>query len=414
LRALSALRFRLPLILLGAGAAFVALEYGLDVRFALERSHEAERLNAAASAARAARSLQDPWFSNPEHVRHYLLEQHAAQRSLRLAGLVDGAGHLVECAPDTLRGASLDSLAGMPREAATAEWPPRRAPDARPLADQRLLAMSAPLAGPRSGLRFVLLVDPRARYAAVEREIRAQAAGGAALGVAFVLLMAWLLERWLHAPLRRLQETADQIAAGVSGARAGLRGDDEIARAGGAFDRMADAVERTERELSGARARLDAVLRALSVGVGVLSREHPRLLYVNPRLHELTGAEAGNAADLQALLRRLRLRKPDGSPLFSGRRTVASALGSGVPVLPAEAVITHPDGSDVPIVAHAVPVSLLGGDEFDAIVMVVQEHRDHSLHRIGRARPAASPASPPRTAPGRRATTMADTSKPPA
>jgi HAMP domain-containing protein len=413
MRALTALRFRLPLILLVAGAAFLTLEYGLDVRFALERSREAERLNAAASAARAARSLQDPWFSNPEHVRHYLLEQHASQRGVRLAGLVDGAGRLVECAPDTLRGASLDSLAGRPRADAAAGWPPR-APDARPLADQRLLAMSAPLAGPQPGLRFVLLVDPRPRYAAVEREIRAQAAGGAVLGIAFVLLMAWLLDRWLHAPLRRLQETADRIAAGVSGARAGLRGDDEIARAGGAFDRMAEAVERTERELSGARARLDAVLHALSVGVGVLSREHPRLLYVNPRLHELTGAEAGNAAELASLLRRLQLRTPDGTLLFSGKRTVASALGSGQPAFPADAVITRPDGSDVPIIAHAVPVSLLGGDEFDAIVMVVQERRDHPLHRVGRARPAGSPAAPLRPAPKRRATTLADTAKPPA
>ena len=117
MRALSALRFRLPLILLVAGAAFVALEYALDVRFALERSREAERLNAAASAARAARSLQDPWFANPEHVRHYLLEQHASQRNVRLAGLVDDAGHLVACAPVALRGAPLDSLAGPPRTA---------------------------------------------------------------------------------------------------------------------------------------------------------------------------------------------------------------------------------------------------------------------------------------------------------
>ena len=413
MRALSALRFRLPLILLVAGAAFVALEYGLDVRFALERSREAERLNAAAAAARAARSLQDPWFSNPEHVRHYLLEQHAAQRSVRLAGLVDGAGRLVECAPDALRGAPLDSLAGPPRSEAAANWPPR-APDARPLADQRLLSMSAPLAGPRSGLRFVLLVDPRPRYAAVERDIRTQAAGGAALGIAFVLLMAWLLERWLHAPLRRLEETADRIAAGVTGARAGLRGDDEIARAGGAFDRMAEAVERTERELSGARARLDAVLHALSVGVGVLSREHPRLLYVNPRLHELTGAEAGNAADLASLLSRLHLRKSDGTPLFSGKRTVAAALDRGRSAFPADAVITRPDGSDVPIVTHAVPVSLLGGDEFDAIVMVVQERRDSPLHRVGRARPSGSPASPLRPAQKRRTTALADTAKPPA
>jgi hypothetical protein len=94
--------------------------------------------------------------------------------------------------------------------------------------------------------------------------------------------------------------------------------------------------------------------------------------------------------------------------------TVASALGRGQPALPADAVITRSDGCDVPIVAHAVPVSLLGGDEFDAVVMVVQERRDHPHHPAGRARPAGRPAAPPRPAPKRRAPALADGAKPPA
>jgi hypothetical protein len=77
-------------------------------------------------------------------------------------------------------------------------------------------------------------------------------------------------------------------------------------------------------------------------------------------------------------------------------------------------VLTRPDGEDVPFVAHAIPVSLLGGDEFDAVVLVVQERRETPRPPDGRARPTAGPAAAVRTTPKRRAPALADTAKPPA
>jgi PAS domain-containing protein len=180
---------------------------------------------------------------------------------------------------------------------------------------------------------------------------------------------------------------------------------------------MADAVERTERELSAARARLDAVLHALPMGVGVLSREHPRLLYVNPRLHELTGAEAGNAADLQALLRRLRIRRPDGTPIPPEELPTARTLATGEPAFSDAALITRPDGVEVPFVAHARPVSLLGGEEFDAIVLVVLPvpERREGPRPPGEPVPGAGAPAAPSRAPARRpSAALSGRAKPPA
>ncbi len=376
LRRFSGLRHRLTLILLLAGAGYVTLHSWLGVRMALKQARETEVLTAALGAERASWSLGDPWFASEEHARHYLIERLAAQRSARLTGLVDESGQLVAAEPDTLEGASLDSLLGRPGSSSRLERHLRGGSSARMLADQRVVATSGPLAGPHAGLRFVMVVDPRGRFASIARDVQAQATPGAFVGLIIVAFIGWLLERWLNVPSRRLQHAAERFAAGDLTARAGLQGHDEIANAGRAFDRMADAVERTEGELMAARARLDTILHALPVGVGVLSREDTRLVYVNPRLHELTGARAGTSGDFAQLKDAMRFRHPDGTPVEPADMPSARALATGEPAAAVDLLLRAPSGEDVPFVAQALPISLFGGPSFDAVVMVVQDRRE--------------------------------------
>jgi len=78
-----------------------------------------------------------------------------------------------------------------------------------------------------------------------------------ALIVTAVLLLTVLvvvrLARWISVPVDRLIEGAERVARGDFGYRIGLERDDEFGRLGGAFDRMAAALEQS-------RARLDARL----------------------------------------------------------------------------------------------------------------------------------------------------------
>ncbi len=376
LRRFPGLRHRLTLILLVAGAGYVGLHSWFGVRLALHQARESELTAAVMGADRAAWTLADPWFAPDEHAKHYLIERRAAQRSARLTGLLDGSGRLVDAEPDSLIGASLDSLVGLPGDRVVEQRTLRGGAVAEFLEDQRVLATSGTLRGAHEGLRFVILIDPRERFAALARDVRAQSTPGVLAGLLIVAIIGWLLERWLNVPSRRLQQAAERFAAGDLAARAGLPGDDEIARAGRAFDRMADAVERTEHELMAARSRLDTILHALPVGVGVISREDPRLLFVNPRLREITGAEAGNHASFERLIARLHIRRPDGTPVRFGELAIARALETGAPARSVDLQLRSPHGEEIPFVAHALPISLLGGSDFDAVVTVVQDRRE--------------------------------------
>ena len=98
------------------------------------------------------------------------------------------------------------------------------------------------------GAAYVLLAEPRSlapSAAAGDLGTRLLEAGGAALVVAIVLIL--LVSRTLTRPLTQLAAGAEDIAAGNYSRRVGIRGSDEIGALGSAFDRMAEAVERSRK-----------------------------------------------------------------------------------------------------------------------------------------------------------------------
>jgi signal transduction histidine kinase len=68
------------------------------------------------------------------------------------------------------------------------------------------------------------------------------------LAVAIAALVAWLLAGRLTAPLRRLAAAARQLGAGQLGTRVQVKGDDEVAEVGAAFNEMAADIEHSQGE----------------------------------------------------------------------------------------------------------------------------------------------------------------------
>jgi putative nucleotidyltransferase with HDIG domain len=109
---------------------------------------------------------------------------------------------------------------------------------------------------------------------------------------AAVLLVGWLISRTITRPVFRLVTAAHAIAAGDLSARARLRGDDEIAELGDAFDKMTERVERqhlaTIRALAGAIDARDPYTLGHSLRVGQLAVEIGRHLGIDgATLHHL-------------------------------------------------------------------------------------------------------------------------------
>ena len=154
-------------------------------------------------------------------------------------------------------------------------------------------------------------------------------AGGAALAVAVVLALT--LARTISEPLHELAGAAEDVAAGNYGRRVNPRGPAEVGVVAAAFNRMAEAVERSRalqrdflahvsHELKTPLTSLIGFSQALTDGslrteaekrraAGILHEESQRLLRMSQELLDLARVEAGQISlrrepvDVAALLR---------------------------------------------------------------------------------------------------------------
>ena len=241
---------------------------------------------------------------------------------------------------------------------------------------------------------YILVARPRARVLAKATSdlfpLVLQSVGAALL---LAVMVSPLISRALTRPLGELQSAAEDIAAGNYSRRVRLRGDDEIGVVGQAFNRMADAVERTRiqqhdflanvsHELKTPLTSLIGFSQALMDGslrdnkereraASILHEEAERVLRMSQELLDLARVESGQLAlnagpvDLAAQLEqeialvrpradarglKLDLRLPTGLPPVQAD---PERLQQVLENLLDNAVKYAPDGSEVAIWAEA-------------------------------------------------------------
>ena len=100
-------------------------------------------------------------------------------------------------------------------------------------------------------------------------------AGCALVAAASATLALAVMRRDVLAPVRQLQDVAERVGRGENAARASLRAGHEVAAFADAFNRMLEANERTQRQLSSVNEALDLKVGELSeanVGLGESNR----------------------------------------------------------------------------------------------------------------------------------------------
>ena len=166
---------------------------------------------------------------------------------------------------------------------------------------------------------FIVVARPRARVVGKATSdlipLVLQSAGAALL---LAVMVSPLISRALTRPLGELQSAAEDIAAGNYSRRVRLRGNDEIGVVGQAFNRMADAVERTRtqqhdflanvsHELKTPLTSLIGFSQALMDGslrdekdreraASILHEEAERVLRMSQELLDLARVESGQLA----------------------------------------------------------------------------------------------------------------------
>ncbi len=183
---------------------------------------------------------------------------------------------------------------------------------------QAYLAAAAAIPSARDPLGAAFVVVARRQSAvsaaaASELVPRLLIAGGAALLLALILVL--LVSRSITRPMTQLAGAAEDIAAGNYSRRVGIRGEDEVGQLGAAFDRMAEAVERSRRiqreflasvshELKTPLTSLIGFSQALTDGslkteadrtraAHIVHEESERVLHMAQELLDLARVEAG-------------------------------------------------------------------------------------------------------------------------
>jgi two-component system phosphate regulon sensor histidine kinase PhoR len=193
---------------------------------------------------------------------------------------------------------------------------------------------------------------------------------------ALALFLAILAARRITGPVVALTGAARRVQAGDLGAKAEVRGEDEVADLAGAFNRMTDSVHQMTGDLREAaaeqtrlRGRLETVLNSMGDGLVAVDADGV-VVTCNPRASELLGAPRRGVLG-RPLLEVIRGRDPEGQDLASG-----GALRAGLGFL------ERADGRRVPVAISSAPLRDGRGEAVGEVHVLRDMTREHEIERM--------------------------------
>jgi PAS domain S-box-containing protein len=238
-------------------------------------------------------------------------------------------------------------------------------------------AALVPLRTEAGNLVGVLMVaEPATRVAATQRQVN-QVLFLATVGVVGLAFLAALFAaRRITRSLERLTGAARRVQAGDLGARADVRGEDEVADLADAFNRMTESVTVMTDELREAateqselRARLETVLNSMGDGL-IAVNEREEVATYNPAAGTILGLSRSKVLG-KPLREVLRGRDAEGRPLGTKR-----SLPTGL------AFIRNEEGHEVPVAISSSLLRDAEGETLGRVLVFRDMTREHEVERM--------------------------------
>jgi diguanylate cyclase (GGDEF)-like protein/PAS domain S-box-containing protein len=247
----------------------------------------------------------------------------------------------------------------------------------------QLMSLPGEIRSDRTGA-IVLQYSLQNGQAEVRRNVMRNSLVNLAIGALVMVLMMWLLDRWLARPLSYLRDRVGQISQGHFDTDIRIVGEGELASLAAAVNRMqVDLASmnasrtQSQKELAQFKNTLDQVLD----GVIIASTEDFRFLYVNQGAQRQLGYTEAELLGLSPLD-----IKPDGDPV-SLRERMQPLLDGRIPALSFESQHRHKSGHIFPVEIFLQLIHLDGeASRFVAIV------RDITARKYSEAELRASEA----------------------
>jgi two-component system sensor histidine kinase ResE len=198
----------------------------------------------------------------------------------------------------------------------------------------------------------------------------------AVMGLAFVVALA--TARRITGPLVSLTEAARRVQAGDLGAKAEVRGEDEVADLSVAFNRMTESVGTMTEDLrvaadeqSRLRARLETVLNSMGDGLLAVDADG-NVSTSNPAAGAILGRPP---------------REVVGRPLeevLAGRDATGRSLAALRWAPQGLAFVDRPDGGEVPVAISSAPLRGGDGAQIGRVYVLRDMSREYQVERMKR------------------------------
>jgi PAS domain S-box-containing protein len=196
-----------------------------------------------------------------------------------------------------------------------------------------------------------------------------------------IVLGALFASRFLTAPLQKLTEHVRRFGDGQFDPVDDIGADDEIGELALTFNTMGERLRQTLDDLRGERARLEAIVQCLPIGVVIRAAPSGQFVMSNPQAEQIWRLSEGSMADSGWYASRPG-RRADGRPYERAEWPLARALRDGEIVHAEEMHIKRGDGTDGVILASSAPIR----DEQGNIVAAVSAFSDITEQRAVEAR----------------------------
>lgn len=215
----------------------------------------------------------------------------------------------------------------------------------------------------------ILVVDYDASQIATDTMKATLALSGSGLVVLLGAIggIGWVLNRAVLAPVARLTLATEGLSAGAASPGVHFDGNDEIARLGRAFDRMAGRIAADVREIGSRERFLQALIDAIPDGVRVLSEDYT-VVKANAAFAAQQGLEPEAIVGQPCYATSHRRSEPCAPTLVT---CPLYEIGKGQGALTCRAHHVGSDGADIPVEISAAPLVLDTGSGAQRLVIEV-------------------------------------------
>lgn len=175
------------------------------------------------------------------------------------------------------------------------------------------------------------------------------------IGMTLIALVGLGLGVLMTRQLGHLAHVATRMARGDRDVRARLKGQDELAGLGRAFDDMADAVARQEHQLRAERAYNELLLSSTAEGIVGVDRDG-RCTFANPASLRMLGFEREDQLKGRDMLGLICRAQAGDDPAPAADRSLRLALREGRPDHADDEICVRADGSSFPIERWSHPM----------------------------------------------------------